>query len=50
MYIEIDMQGYCDIAGGTNWSISDDVNSVTDNSPTGADTAVCTFLSIVRVA
>lgn len=47
---KIDMQGYCDIAGGTNWSISDDVNSVTDNSPTGAGTAVCTFLSIVRVA
>lgn len=47
---KIDMQGYCDIAGSTNWSISDDVNSVTDNSPTGAGTAVCTFLSIVRVA
>jgi len=47
---KIDMQAYCDIAGSDNWSISDDVNLNTANSPTGSDTARCTFLSIVRIA
>jgi len=47
---KIDMQAYCDIAGSDSWTVSDDVNLNTDNSPTGSSTARCTFLSIVRIA
>jgi len=47
---KIDMQAYCDIAGSGSWTVSDDVNLNTDNSPTGSSTARCTFLSIVRIA
>jgi hypothetical protein len=47
---KIDMQAYCDMAGSDDWSISDDLNLNTDNSPTGSSTARCTFLSIVRIA
>jgi hypothetical protein len=47
---KIDMQAFCDTASSGIWAVCDDVNSVTDNSPTDASLASITFLSIVRIA